>query len=379
MKLDYRMGAKRMMLCALFALCAMVSRAANAAPERERRLPAAYGEQRRFSASSLPKVGILRLPAEMAGQAPTVVPTVGPAAPQARADSAAVHVAIVGPTSDIGPYLRARSPLADSERFLNRAEFSSLIPAIRRPLKADHAARTVERNGMLPEADWIDDSVNNRLGPWKGQLDANLEKLDKETESYKTEVGLARSKCMPARDEATWQWCLKEKTRLEEWRVSLFNRGEAHNADLAKFHLQSKPYDSRLAALFAKIESWEIAVNELIARIKKALNEKPDTQILTCTNAQHDKLQKDVNDKCDGEVGEKRACKGDQECDALHRNLAKNQACYAARKLVVDECYGGQPNSGHKKAIEDALTAINACLNWIKKRCGGVGVGSAPL
>lgn len=368
-----------MMLCALFSLCVMLSHAAGISTESERRYPAPFGEQRKFSASSLPRVQVFQLPADLAVQGQVVVPAETADASPSFVSTAVVRITAAGPASFVGPYLRAQSPLADSERLVKSSAFSALFPSIRRPLKTDHDARVAERGVLLPEADWIDKTSNNRLSPWKERLDATLEKLEKEKESFIAAVAVARSKCMPYRDEATGEWCRQEKIRLEAWQVPLFNQGEAYNADLAKFHLESKPYDSRLSALVAKIEAWELAVYDLIGRIKKALNEEPDTETRTCTDEQHDKLQDDVDAKCKGEEGEKRACKGDQNCDVLRLNLAKNQACYAARVKIVDECYDGKPNKGHKDALDAALNAINICLDWIKKRCGGVGVGSAPL
>ncbi|MDE2509666.1 MAG: hypothetical protein KGL74_00970 [Elusimicrobia bacterium] len=90
------------------------------------------------------------------------------------------------------------------------------------------------------------------------------------------------------------------------------------------------------------------------------------------TEARRKELQDDVNAKC---KVVSRACKGDQECEILRQNLAKNQACYDARKKIVDECFGGKPSPGHQQELNEAQNAINTCITWIGKICG-VGIRS---
>lgn len=246
----------------------------------KKRLASPFGRLTQFSPNSLPKTVEFR---GSKGGRDSADPSVAVNSGSTRPVTATVWAAS-GMISDIGPYLRARSPLAESAALIGRPAFNSLAPAVREPLLSDQKARTVERDSMLPKADAIDDLANNRLGPWKERLDAELDRLNAETESYKSEVAVHKSKCAPARDEATWQWCLEDKKRLDEWRGTLVKRGDAHNDELAKFHAESKPYDVRLAALIAQIESWEKTVNNLIDRIKRAIR---DTQSCTWTGRRY--------------------------------------------------------------------------------------------
>lgn len=235
-----------------------------------KRLPKPYGEQPRFSADSLPKPVQLNVIGKKFVEIPHREPSI---ADEARSNlpASAAGVVTVAAVSDIGPYLRSNSPLVASADLVSGGTFSNLPSSVRQPLKSEHFARSAERDAMLPEADAIDDLANNRLDPWKKRLDANLAKLEADTVPYTAATEIHRSRCMPARDEATWKWCLEDAKVLEEWLGKLVKRGNEHNAELKRFHAESKPYDSRLAALVAKIEAWIVAVEDLVGRIKRAI------------------------------------------------------------------------------------------------------------
>lgn len=282
-----------------------------------------------------------------------------------------VQAAVAGPISDIGPYLRMRSPLVDAAKLLNRPDFAALDIAVRKPLKVDHDARTRERDGMLPEADSVDNLSNNRLGPWNDRLNEALAKLDAETALYVADVGTHRAQCAPARDQATWEWCLKDKERLDKWLASLNTRGDAHNEELARFHIESKPYDARLAALVAKIETWTAAVNDLIARIESALKKNTGT----CTEAEFDRLDGAITELC---KRAKWACTEDQTCSVLLANLNAGQKCHDARKAVMDQCFaGGDPV--HEGVLREVQNGIDRCRRIYRDKCGGVGAaGEVP-
>lgn len=354
-----------MLLCTLFPLCAILSHSEPVPPNSTRRSAGPFGEQRKFLAGSLPRAIEFRASGPTRNAAP-IASSVDKDTPTHNGGAHVVHEAATGPSSDIGPYLRARSPLADSDHLVNRAAFDSLIASVRLPLKTENDARTTERNGMLPEADSIDTLANDHLGPWKERLDVNLAKLDKETESYKTEADIHHSRCAPARDEATWKWCLEDKKRLDLWLDKLTQNGDAHNAELEKFHTESRPYDARLAVLIAKIESWERAVNDLIGRIKEALGKN----IGTCTAEEFDRLDDAITELC------KRAkwvCVEEQTCTVLLANLNAGKKCFDARKAMMDQCFGGGDPT-HDRVLRETQNGIDRCRRIHRTKCEGAGV-----
>ncbi|HAZ09277.1 MAG TPA: hypothetical protein DCZ01_12340 [Elusimicrobia bacterium] len=277
-----------------------------------------------------------------------------------------------GASSDIGIYLRDHTVLVDAAKIVNGTSFTELPSHVQRPLKSEFVSRENERNLMLPEADWVDDQANNRLGSWKKRLDMQLENLETETRAYVVENAQHQSRCNPAPDENTYDWCKKDHARLDDWRQNLGKRGDAYNIELEQFREEVRPYNSRLKTLLDLIQAWENGVLDLIRRLKLTLSETG-----TCTKEQHRQLQDDVDAKCKKEE-EKRACRGNQECGVLRQTLTRNQACYDARRKIVDVCYNGQPNEGHQQALDEAQNAISKCLQWIQKRCG-VGIGATPF
>lgn len=90
----------------------------------------------------------------------------------------------------------------------------------------------------------------------------------------------------------------------------------------------------------------------------------------TCTEERHVTLQDDVDKKC----SEDRSCSSRQDCAELMENLAKCQACYAARKKIIDECYGGKPTDAeHKKMLDEAEMSVKSCEDEIAKKIEGLG------
>jgi len=350
---------------AVVGVCCALGRPAFAASEFAERLPAPFGEQPRFSASSLPKAFAFSAFGYDFGVDFDAVPVEDIDAGSPRPAAAVVRAAAVGSVSDIGLYLRARSPLVESADLVSRGSFANLTPFVRQPLKSDHAARTAERDAMLPPADSIDDLYNNRLEPWKKRLDANLEKLEADTVPYTDAANIFRSKCMPARDEATWKWCQEEENRLGVWRGKLVKRGDEHNAKLAKFHTESKPYDARLAALGAKIESWISAVDALIGRIKQAIW----TSTGTCSVEEFDRLDNAITELC---KRAKWACTEEQTCTELRVNLRAGQACYDARKAMMDRCFGGG-DGAHHGVLRQVQNGIDRCQRIYRQKCEGAG------
>ncbi len=353
---------------AALLFCALSSRAAPAASGR--RFSRSFGEQRKFSARLLPKAFGFQADGSM-GNASSSTPAAVDADTRAAVASSPVVLAVVaGPASDIGPYLRMRSPLVDSQRLIDRAAFGSLKPSVRLPLKKEHEARKAERDSLLGEADSIDALANNRLDPWKQRLDSDLAKLDAETDLYKADATIFRSRCAPARDAETWKWCGVEITRLNEWLASLTKRGDAYNDELEKFHVESRPYDARVAVLTTKIESWEQDVNKLVARIEDALKKN----VGTCTVEQYDRLDDAITKLC---KQTKWSCAEDQTCVELLANLNAGQKCFDARKAMMDECFGGG-DPIHDNVLVEVKNGIDRCRRIYRTKCEGAGAAGEP-
>lgn len=268
---------------AVLGACVSLSASVSAATSAPKRMPKPFGEQRSFSASSLPKANQFDLTGKKFVDILDVAPADAAAAISTPTVSATGIVSVAA-VSDIGPYLRSNSPLVESAGLVNGGPFARLPAAVRQPLESEHQARTAERDAMLPEADAIDNLANNRLDPWKQRLDANLAKLEADTVPYTEAVAVHRSRCMPARDQATWNWCLQDAKVLEAWLAKLVKRGDEHNTELTRFHAESKPYDARLAVLVAKAQAWIDVVEDLVKRIKRAIGE---TQSCTWTGKRY--------------------------------------------------------------------------------------------
>ena len=48
-------------------------------------------------------------------------------------------------------------------------------------------------------------------------------------------------------------------------------------------------------------------------------------------------------------------------CSAILLSRQQRLACLNARKLVQEKCFGGNPDPGHKKAIEQEQDGLNNC------------------
>lgn len=84
-----------------------------------------------------------------------------------------------------------------------------------------------------------------------------------------------------------------------------------------------------------------------------------------CTPAQHRALQDDVNNKC---KGDRRSCRGLNDCAKMLENMQKNWDCAVARETVADTCFRGG-DAGHRQAIVEALNAAAYCEQRYNQQC----------
>lgn len=270
------------------------------------------------------------------------------------------------PTSYCAFLLRNNVLLLRADELVRSNQFRILKRGVREPLESDYGNRVQERDAMLPEGDWLDESFA-RLMPRRQRLNAIKKDLDSEIADYQRKVASHNSQCAPARDEQTYRWCLEDSKGIRSWREDLNKRSAALNAENNELTPLTREHDRRTDAFAKRYNEWAVQVQDLVQRIEAALSSSTGD----CTDAQHQTLQDAVNKAC---KLESRACRSGQSCEELRANLKKNQICYDARKEVMDVCYrGGDPE--HQQALAETQNAINTCVDLIRRRCG-IGAAS---
>lgn len=89
----------------------------------------------------------------------------------------------------------------------------------------------------------------------------------------------------------------------------------------------------------------------------------------TCDDVTLDRLELAKQQAC---YGEPWSCSDNVErlgrkrerllpCATLLGNIARGEACFAARQRIQDECFRGSPEDGHDEAIEQITGAIRRC------------------
>lgn len=87
----------------------------------------------------------------------------------------------------------------------------------------------------------------------------------------------------------------------------------------------------------------------------------------TCENAELDRLEAEKKPICKPEGGIATTCNQNEKkldkipCSLIKLAIQQRQACKAARWEVQNKCFGGKPNPGHKKAIDQEQDAIDSC------------------
>jgi hypothetical protein len=87
-----------------------------------------------------------------------------------------------------------------------------------------------------------------------------------------------------------------------------------------------------------------------------------------CPPNVRDTLQNDVEKKCHGNNGERRACKGGDPCEILLIKIQKFKACAEARLIIMEVCYNGG-DDGHKHQYNSELKGLTTCNNYYNTKC----------
>lgn len=88
---------------------------------------------------------------------------------------------------------------------------------------------------------------------------------------------------------------------------------------------------------------------------------------LTCTQIRYKELDRNVGVRCKGPpLSCKKVAKGD--CPELELRVSRNNACAWARRLLMDECFGGG-NSDHKGYLADAEKLLDECRKRYGEEC----------
>ena len=84
-----------------------------------------------------------------------------------------------------------------------------------------------------------------------------------------------------------------------------------------------------------------------------------------CPDDEIDRLEREKKALCERKFAA--ACNVNEDkmkkiaCSAIKLSLQQRSVCLDARKLVQDRCFGGKPDAGHKKQIDDVQKGINRC------------------
>lgn len=255
-----------------------------------------------------------------------------------------------------------RYPLwVNLQTLMNDKRMSHVEPTVRQAIQLDFGRVRDKRSQLVPEAaglDSDDDTLiaeNSRLAEEKRNLDSELADLSRQINDH-------NARCNPAPDDASYQQCVANASRLNSWRDQYNNKIADYNGRLGNYQTRLNRLKQAWAGLVQSVDAWGTEIQALIDRIVKEFN-KTDTG--DCTAEQHRTLQDEVDQACK----RPRACIGNMECPELRDNLRKNQECYNARKAINDTCYRGG-DEGHKQALAEAQNAINNCLDFITKNCG---------
>jgi hypothetical protein len=87
----------------------------------------------------------------------------------------------------------------------------------------------------------------------------------------------------------------------------------------------------------------------------------------TCEEAEREHLEEEKKKVCELKEGFAATCNQSLKklkkipCSAIKLAIQQRQTCKAARWLVQDKCFGGKPDTGHKKAIDQEQDGIDNC------------------
>ncbi len=165
-------------------------------------------------------------------------------------------------------YLANHQGMRSAGALLNDARMSRLNPELRSALKAEGASVSTARDGLMPEAKNLD-AEDASLAERASQLNRITDELNSEGADLKGQIASHNAKCNPAPDEATYQWCLSNATRLNTWRADYLKRVDEHNLKVKAHNEESARHRTAWDAFVAKIREWEKKVDALIERIKK--------------------------------------------------------------------------------------------------------------
>lgn len=87
----------------------------------------------------------------------------------------------------------------------------------------------------------------------------------------------------------------------------------------------------------------------------------------TCDDSRYADLDENVGRKCKGPPRTcKRLPKGD--CEEMSERIARNKECVSARRLLMEECFGGG-DSDHKIFLQKEQDILDSCLKRFHEEC----------
>ena len=143
---------------------------------------------------------------------------------------------------------------------------------------------------------------------------------------------------------------------------------------VGRFNRRSDVFNADMRDVKTLIDVWDGSAStwfDSAVQLGKDIGAAIKAQVVTCTDKEIQDRAEAMHRICDET---KWRCNGAQSCEQLKVNLAQGMACHAARKKIMDECYGGG-DPRHEQPLRDVQTGIDNCLTLIGRRCGA-GVSS---
>ena len=142
--------------------------------------------------------------------------------------------------------------------------------------------------------------------------------------------------------------------------------GQLRDRESGKSQNSSRDYDTMIGrsvqsdplGLFDGTNTYAYVQNNPLSYI--------DPTGLACTVRQRLVLQLSGNILC--KWSGNRRCEDSDSCDENKRKIGLNSACAGARRAINQKCFNGG-DQGHKDAEQDALNALQGCLEKSPKCC----------
>ncbi|PJA18404.1 MAG: hypothetical protein CO113_14785 [Elusimicrobia bacterium CG_4_9_14_3_um_filter_62_55] len=169
-------------------------------------------------------------------------------------------------------HLKMQSLLQD-----HRMEYIEV--GIREALRAEGIDLTDTRDGMLPDADKLDEK-DTKLAEERNRLTKEKVDLDERLADIKTQGDEHERRCLPTHPPERHQWCVDNATRLNKI-IDVYNKDvRTHNEAVAEWKKQVGELQPKWDAFVQEIREWEKKIQNLIDRVESHFRNMKDCNYL---------------------------------------------------------------------------------------------------